>query len=145
MSTIPETRNARPTILLVEDDEMLRRLLSRVLSDEGFRVLEAENGDIALKLLGGLNRPPEVVLTDIAMPVMDGFKFARIFRSLYPAVPILFMTGALLQAQGSLLPDTGTRVLLKPFDAEVLLEAVQSCLDQGSSVRAITSRPAGLS
>jgi two-component system cell cycle sensor histidine kinase/response regulator CckA len=129
MSTIPETRNARPTILLVEDDEMLRRLLFRILSEESFRVLEAENGDIALNLLGGLNRPPEVVLTDVAMPVMDGFKFARIFRSLYPAVPVLFMTGALLQVQGTPLPDLGARVLLKPFDADVLLEAVTSVLE----------------
>jgi DNA-binding response OmpR family regulator len=48
MSTILETRNARPTILLVEDDEMLRRLLFRILSEESFRVLEAENGDSAL-------------------------------------------------------------------------------------------------
>ncbi|HEY8197916.1 MAG TPA: response regulator [Gemmatimonadales bacterium] len=129
MSTIPETRNARPTILLVEDDEMLRRLLFRILSEESFRVLEAENGDIALNLLGGLNRPPEVVLTDVAMPVMDGFKFARIFRSLYPAVPVLFMTGALLQVQGTPLQDLGARVLLKPFDADVLLEAVTSVLE----------------
>jgi two-component system cell cycle sensor histidine kinase/response regulator CckA len=129
MSTSPAIRSARPTILLVEDDEMLRRLLSRILSDEGFRVLEAENGDMALKLLGGLNRPPEVVLTDVAMPVMDGFKFARIFRSLYPIVPILFMTGALRQAPGTPLPDVGARVLLKPFDAEVLLGTVTSLLD----------------
>ncbi|HWN19700.1 MAG TPA: response regulator [Gemmatimonadales bacterium] len=129
MSTIPETRNARPTVLLVEDDEMLRRLLSRILGDENFRVLEAENGDIALKLLSGLNRPPEVVLTDVAMPVMDGFQFARIFRSLYPAVPILFMTGALLQVQGTPLRDMGARVLVKPFHADVLLEAVISVLD----------------
>lgn len=108
---------------------MLRRLLSRILSDESFRVLEAENGDVALKLLGGLNRPPEVVVTDVAMPVMDGFRFARIVRSLYPAVPVLFMTGALLAVQGTPLPDIGARVLLKPFDADVLLEAVASILD----------------
>jgi two-component system, cell cycle response regulator CpdR len=69
------------------------------------------------------------VLTDVAMPIMDGFEFARIFRSLYPAVPILFMTGALLPVQGTPLPDTGARVLLKPFDAEVLLGAVTSVLD----------------
>jgi two-component system cell cycle sensor histidine kinase/response regulator CckA len=76
-----------------------------------------------------LNRPPEIVLTDVAMPVMDGFEFARIFRCLYPDVPILFMTGALIQVQGTPLPDTAARVLLKPFDAEVLLEAVTSVLD----------------
>lgn len=134
MSTVPETRNARPTILLVEDDEMLRRLLFRILSDESFRVLEAENGAIALKLVGGLNRPPEVVLTDVSMPVMDGLAFARIFRSLYPAVPILFMTGALLRVQGTPLPDMGARVLLKPFDADVLLGAVASVLDHSTSV-----------
>jgi two-component system, cell cycle sensor histidine kinase and response regulator CckA len=132
MSTRPGTHDARPTILLVDDDEMLRRLLSRILSDESFRVLEAENGDIALKLLGGLSSPPQVVLTDVAMPVMDGLKFARIFRPLYPGVPILFMTGALLKVEGDPLFDAGTRLLLKPFNADLLLEAVASVLPTNS-------------
>jgi two-component system cell cycle sensor histidine kinase/response regulator CckA len=128
MSTSTETGSA-PTILLVDDDDMLRRLLSRVLREEGLRVLEAGNGDIALKVARGLTRPPTVVLTDVAMPVMDGFRFARIFRSLYPSVPILFMSGGLPQGPGSTLPYTGAGLLLKPFRNEALLETVAAVIE----------------
>ena len=130
MSTAPETLNARPTVLLVEDDEMLRRLLSRTLKDDGFRVLEAENGNIALQIAGRLSRSPGIVLTDITMPVMDGFQFARVFRALYPAVPILFMSGAVPQVtEGVPLLDADVRVLLKPFAPDVLLKAIGAALD----------------
>jgi two-component system, cell cycle sensor histidine kinase and response regulator CckA len=130
MSTYPDTPKRRPTVLLVEDDEMLRRLLSRTLRDEGFRVLEAENGDAALQIVSGLSRAPGVVLTDIVMPVMDGIELARIFGSRYPSVPILFMSGAMPHASRDMpLLEVSARLLLKPFGPEVLLEAIRAALN----------------
>ncbi len=92
MGTIQDSA-PRGTVLVVDDEELLRRLLSRVLADAGFGVVEAENGAAALetarRLKGGLG----LVVTDIHMPVMDGLEFARALRPLQPTVPILFITG----------------------------------------------------
>jgi DNA-binding response OmpR family regulator len=124
--------------LLVEDDEMLRRLLARTLDDAGCRVLQAENGAVALKITRRLSRSVSLVLADINMPVMNGLEFAKLFRPLYPSVPILFMTGALPAASDSIpLREVAARLLLKPFGAEVLLEAVRSMLTHGPAARRI--------
>jgi DNA-binding response OmpR family regulator len=116
-------------VLLVEDDEMLRRMLARTLDHEGFRVLEAGHGEAALLMVRSLSRPVDLVLTDIAMPVMDGFEFSRVFRALYPSIPVLFMSGALPRtSRGVPLLQVGTHLLLKPFGPDVLIEAVTATL-----------------
>lgn len=63
------------------------------------------------------------------MPVMDGFEFARCFRALHPAVPLLFMSGAVPRSSQPIpLIEVGTHLLLKPFGPDVLLEAVGATL-----------------
>jgi len=94
MASAPEFCSTQPTVLLVEDDEMVRRLLARTLRGEGFGVVEADNGENALQVLRAHARS-HLALTDITMPVMDGFEFARRFRALHPTVPLLFMSGAM--------------------------------------------------
>jgi two-component system, cell cycle sensor histidine kinase and response regulator CckA len=130
---------SRATVLVVEDDEMLRSMLVRTLVDQSYRVIAAEHGRAALQLLrsgGGVG----LVLTDINMPEMDGFEFARAFRGLHPSVPILFMTGALPEGSaGMSLREVGARLLLKPFGPEVLLEAVETMLSYGPSARRTTA------
>jgi CheY-like chemotaxis protein len=128
------------TILVIEDDEMLRRFLTRMLNDAGFRVFSADNGETAFPIVRGLGSKIELVLTDICMPVMDGFEFARAYSALYPSVPILFMTGAMPQgSQGFSLRDVGDRLLLKPFDPETLIEAVNAAFTYGLSARRTTA------
>ena len=130
MATAPAFSRALPTVLLVEDDDVLRRMLARTLRCEGFGVVEAENGEVALQTVRKLGDPLSLALTDITMPVMDGFEFARIFRSLYPSVPVLFMSGAIPRAShGIRLLEVGTHLLLKPFGPEVLLEAITIMLN----------------
>ena len=93
-------------------------------------MVEAENGEVALQAVRKLGDPLSLAMTDITMPVMDGFEFARIFRSLYPSVPVLFMSGAMPRAShGIPLLEVGTHLLLKPFGPEVLLEAVTIMLN----------------
>jgi two-component system cell cycle sensor histidine kinase/response regulator CckA len=129
MASAPELRSAQPTVLLVEDDEMLRRMLARTLRGEGFGVVEAENGEVALQALRAYGTAPSLALTDITMPVMDGFEFARRFRVLHPAIPLLFMSGAMPRASQPIpLLEVGTHLLLKPFGPDVLLEAVAATL-----------------
>jgi len=101
----------------------------------GFCVLSANNGEAALLVARGLSTIG-LVLTDIHMPVMDGFEFARAYSALHPSTPILFMTGALPEgSSGVSLLEVGGRLLLKPFDPDILLEAVNAALTYGLSAR----------
>jgi DNA-binding response OmpR family regulator len=133
---MPQLPVARPTILLVDDDEMLRRALTRALDYAGFKVLQAGDGQQALTIVRRLATSIALVVTDINMPVMNGFDFARAMQPLYSSVPILFMTGALPQASTSAsLRDLAEHLLLKPFGPDVFLETVRAILDIGSHAR----------
>jgi CheY-like chemotaxis protein len=114
---------SRSTVLLVDDEELLRRLLSRLLTEAGFGVVEAENGAVALQTARRINGGLGLVVTDIHMPVMDGLEFARQFRPLHPAVPILFITGRDLPASPHESVPTN-ELLRKPFRSEAFLAAV---------------------
>jgi CheY-like chemotaxis protein len=121
----------QPTILLVDDEEFLRRLLARVLGGAGFDVIEAENGAAALRAAVGLDRALRLVVTDIHMPVMSGIEFARQFRPHHPAVPVLFITGR----DAAITDDPeyfDGHLLQKPFRSEVFLAAVARLLGDGS-------------
>ena len=126
-----DPRTQQPTILVVDDEEFLRRLLARVLGAAGFDVVEAENGAAALRAAIGLDGALRLVVTDIHMPVMNGIEFAREFRPHHPTVPVLFITGR----------DTGVtddpayfdgHLLRKPFRSEAFLAAVGRLLGDGS-------------
>jgi two-component system, cell cycle sensor histidine kinase and response regulator CckA len=126
--TPPEVQQT-PTILIVEDDEQVRKALSRALRVEGYTVVQAENGAVALRELQGIEHSLKLVLTDIRMPVMDGIELAKVLRAAYPSIPILYMSGYLPEAsQGTYLREVGARLLLKPFSPDVLLEAIRAAL-----------------
>jgi two-component system cell cycle sensor histidine kinase/response regulator CckA len=128
MVTPPEVQQ-KPTILIVEDDEQVRRALARALRLDGFAVVQAENGAVALRAIQGIEHSLKLVLTDIRMPVMDGIELAKVLRAAYPNIPILYMSGYLPEAaQGTHLHEVGARLLLKPFGHEVLLEAIRAAL-----------------
>ena len=121
----------QPTILLVDDEEFLRRLLARVLGGAGFDVIQAENGAAALRAAVGLDEALKLVVTDIHMPVMNGIEFAREFRPHHPAVPVLFITGR----ETSLTDDPAYldgHLLRKPFRSETFLAEVGRLLGEGS-------------
>jgi DNA-binding response OmpR family regulator len=123
-------------VLVVEDDEPLRRALARALRLEGFTVVEAENGAVAFRMLQALSGSVDLILTDITMPIMDGIQLAEALRSAYPDIPILFMSGDLPRAsQGVHLLEVGACLLLKPFGPDVLLDAVTTTLDHERSAR----------
>jgi two-component system cell cycle sensor histidine kinase/response regulator CckA len=115
------------TILLVEDEDMVRSVAERALTRQGYKVLTAENGEVALDLLA--DRPQiDLLVSDVVMPAMDGPTMARQVRRIYPDLPILFMSGyAEEQLRRSI--DLGNVAFLpKPFSVQQLGEAARDVL-----------------
>jgi DNA-binding response OmpR family regulator len=112
------------TVLLVDDEELLRRLLSRMLMEAGWQVVQAENGAAALDAAREMNGGLGLVITDIHMPLMDGVELARKLQVLHPHVPVLYISGRDLHPDMAVLVPDG-RVLRKPFRTEIFIETVR--------------------
>ncbi|MBN2809073.1 MAG: response regulator [Deltaproteobacteria bacterium] len=80
-------------ILVVEDEEVLRKVSVEALEWAGYQVMAAASGEEALGLLDGCGKPPDLVFTDIVMPGISGLEMARRIRELYPAVKVLYTSG----------------------------------------------------
>lgn len=109
-------------VLIVEDDRCIRESLSELLADEGFSVSTAEHGGQALTLLrGGLR--PAVVLLDLMMPIMDGWKFLEIIRADndFQLLPVIVVSAA----HGKCTPVGATAYLNKPVSLDALLQEVE--------------------
>ncbi|HEX5416236.1 MAG TPA: response regulator [Chloroflexota bacterium] len=120
--------NSRGCVLVVEDDDEVRDLICSVLADEGYSSLGAENGQGALALIAG--NPPEVILADVRMPVMDGCAFARACRKQLGETPIIALTGA--EDLSDLAdPSLFDAVLNKPFNLLDLLDIVERHTTRG--------------
>ena len=117
------------TILLVEDEEQLRRLAKRVLELRRYTVLEARNGADALRVVREHAGAIDLLLTDVVMPGMSGPDLAAIFQRERPGVPVLYMSGYTDDAVvRSGLVSAGTQFLQKPFTPKLLAQRVQEAL-----------------
>ena len=126
----PPRQMPGPTVLLVEDEDGLRSVISGLLQDEGYRVIEAQNGARALQVLSEApGRQVALVLTDLRMPIMDGRQLAAALARLQPSLPIVFMSGFTAQLMDMRLVSPQLTVLAKPFRNDDLLAAVRSQLE----------------
>lgn len=121
-------RPATATVLVVEDEPMVRRVIERSLEQEGYRILSAPSGDAALSTLAAYPGPIELLLTDVVMPRMSGAEVAQRVLSLRPGVRVLFMSGF----TDAILDEHGVRgsvtLLRKPFGPNELTAAVRVAL-----------------
>lgn len=118
--------NAR--ILLVEDDDAIRAMAADILGEEGYQVVVSADAEQAMQQLTTAC-PFDLLLSDICLPGMNGRDLADNARRLYPALPIVFMTGyAGAIAKRADFLDTGMRLLPKPFSLRDLLGIVQKAL-----------------
>ncbi|MCG3180328.1 MAG: Sensor histidine kinase RcsC [Phycisphaerae bacterium] len=119
------------TVLVVEDDPHLRRIITHGLSASGFNVIEAANGPEAIDLAASHTGQIDLLLTDLVMPRMNGRQLAEEFRRLRPGAVPLYMSGYtdnLIVHQGVL--DAGTAFIQKPFSAQKLVEKIAGLLDE---------------
>jgi hypothetical protein len=120
---------SRGRVLLVEDDAAVRALLTRQLASLGWRVDEWPSGTSAASAAaaGELARP-DVLVSDVRMPGMQGPDLARRLRAAWPDLPVLFITG-LADEVGADPDEPWMRVLTKPFDSEQLGRAIDGALE----------------
>ena len=119
---------AHSTVLLVEDEPLIRLFLSELLEDAGFRVVEAANGAEALVLMeAGLQ--VDVLLTDVDMPTgCNGFELAHRVHELWPQTELLIMSGRRWPSAGDLPP--GAAFLAKPCPNDAIVSHVISAAER---------------
>ena len=119
------------TILLVEDEESLRRLTRTSLELGGYKVLEAEDGSSALEASDTHNGSISLLLTDIVMPGMGGRELAQELIRRRPEIKVVYMSGYTGQAIGSQGPfEPSSDFLPKPFSRDVLTRKIREALDR---------------
>ena len=118
----PEPVVERTRILMVEDSEIVRGVLVRVIGDGGYDVVAAEDPAKALELLAS-EAPFDLLLTDIVLPGMNGVELAEVIKGLQPSIRILFMSGYPREHRVD-----PTRLLAKPFSNDELLAKLEATL-----------------
>ena len=121
MTAAPTSRKL--TILVVDDEAIVRSLTARILQERGYNVIEAGNGADALALVESRAEPIDLVISDVVMPRFDGLELARSMEIMPHPPPILLMSGWALSRL-----ELERPFLVKPFDAHELLAAVDRLL-----------------
>ena len=126
-----ELPRGNETILIVEDEEEVRKLAGEILERQGYRILETPNGNDALLACERRKSPIHLMLADIIMPGMSGSELAKLLKPLYPEIKILYMSGYTDNAivrHGVL--EKGVNYIQKPFTLEGLARKVREVLDK---------------
>lgn len=121
------------TILVVDDEDQVRQVMTDVLADLGYQLIQAVDGDRALHTLQS-DQNIDLMITDVGLPGMNGRQLSEMARQLRPGLKILFVTGyaAAASIQGGL--NDGTDLLCKPFSLDVFAEKVTSMLAGADSL-----------
>jgi DNA-binding NtrC family response regulator len=128
------------TVLVVDNETVMRALLRRTLEAEDFEVEEAKDGESALALIQARTKPFDLVLTDLSMPGIDGRQLSETLARHRPGMAVLCMSAnpdAVPRVGAS---DTPVRVMLKPFTAEDLYHAVRDSMTRAADLVAAAER-----
>ena len=132
----PDTpTSGQRTILVVDDEEIVRGLVARSLGEVGYRVLQASHGAAAIGLLEHQTQAVDMVVCDLVMPVLGGREVSDWMKEHCPTLPLLFISGyprAYLEAHN--LFDSTVPVLRKPFLPSRLLETVEELMAAANPV-----------
>ena len=118
-----------PTVVLVDDEPLVRGIMIRGLEQAGFRVFGAGDGRAGFELVVAVE--PDVVVTDLIMPVVDGWELAMMMRQHYPTIPMLFVSAVACEQAVGLQGDC----LVKPVLPRVLAERVKGLVGDRASGR----------
>ncbi len=115
------------TVLVVDDEADVLRLLQRILTEEGYEVTTAKSGDAAIKAFESMERHPDLLLTDVVMPGMSGPMLVDHLRTLDPDLKVLFMSGYDdRHVVRHYVVEKGYHLLAKPFTVKVLRQSIDA-------------------
>ena len=142
IATPVETQKPEPgteTILLVEDEANLRYLARQYLEKQGYKVIEAADGAVAMQIAVAHDKVIHLLLTDVIMPGMNGRELAQRIAEIRPNVKILYMSGYTENVIGhNGMLDAGVRLLQKPFTLRDLRSKVREVLDATTTPPVVT-------
>jgi CheY-like chemotaxis protein len=126
-------RGTGETILIVDDEEAIRSVLTRLLERSGYRVLPAADGAEAVAIYAARGGEIALVVTDVSMPRMSGMQLVVALRALNPEVRIIANSGRMSRLQADELRALGVvDVIAKPYSREELLATVEAALHRSS-------------
>jgi CheY-like chemotaxis protein len=123
-------RKGSENLLVIEDQESVRALIIKALKQDGYQVIEAANGEEALRVAASLSEPIQALVTDVIMPQMSGPVVAERLRHICPGIRVLFMSGYVDLATPALLGEPGTAFIQKPFLPNELARNLRDLLDR---------------
>jgi CheY-like chemotaxis protein len=122
----PDPHSGRHTVLLVDDEFLVRNVLAEILKDAGFHVLQAETARAAITILDEL-ASVDLVFSDVKMPGMDGFELARWVSDHKPELPVILASGYV--GKTNMAHDLHcTELLRKPFDFDTVIDKIRVTL-----------------
>jgi two-component system, cell cycle sensor histidine kinase and response regulator CckA len=128
-----DSHRGQETVLLVEDEDVVRQIAQRILQRSGYTVLAARNGQEALKVCAQHPDLIHLLLTDLVMPNMNGMELAKQAAVLRPSLKVLFMSGYAENAVvNHIAGDQGAVYIQKPFEAQILTRRIRQLLDSPS-------------
>jgi DNA-binding NtrC family response regulator len=142
--TIPTRQDlaGTETVLMVEDEEGIRKLVCQALEQQGYTVLEAGDGVEALNICKQYKGPIHLVVTDVVMPILSGVDLVTHLNKRYPAIKSLFISGytdSAVVREG--VQDTTIHYLNKPFAPDQLLAKIRGLLDEEKSSNGTPAAP----
>jgi PAS domain S-box-containing protein len=130
----PENLTGTETVLVCEDDELVRILIETILTENGYRVLSASHPDEALELVAAATDQIDVLVTDVVMPRMSGPQLVERLRAARAEFDVLFLSGYPEETFRDRPLAEGSAYLQKPFDDIALLQQLRGLLDQTGPV-----------
>jgi CheY-like chemotaxis protein len=130
------TPTGTETVLLVEDDHAVRTSIAHLLTEAGYRVLQARDGDQALRVAHAHTSPIDLLISDIVMPGLSGTEVAVQVHKCHPESHVLFISGYPVQPRSVM---AGAKLLYKPFSRAQLAEKVREVLDHRPAAAAAAS------
>jgi len=123
------------TVLLVEDEDPVRKFGARALRNKGYKVIEAESGEAALKVIRDAKERIDLLITDVVMPQLDGPALVREVRSIRSDMKVIFISGYAEDAFRKRLDrDCNTDFLSKPFNLKQLASKVKDIIGNSSEL-----------
>jgi DNA-binding NtrC family response regulator len=134
LTLVPDRAERKPTILVVDDEPLIRMAVSDFLQECGFKVLEASSADEAVQMLRSYAMVIDVVFSDVIMPgEMDGFALATWVRRTYPAIPVLLCSGDTKKTAAAKEMCADAPFFAKPYDLEAVVGAIRAALSKPKS------------